>query len=204
MKKELIIVNAVTILAVIVLFILVLGKKSPQIEQTTEKNVELIENSGGIVYINTDSLIMNYEYARFLSEQLLRKEESSRADFNERAKIFQNDMIEFNRKIQNNSFLSLERAQNEERRLRQKESELQELNSRLSNDLLDEQERMNKQLRDTISLFLKEYCKDKPYRVVLSNTLGDNILYAVEGLDITEDIVSMLNSRYSASQKKGK
>ena len=202
MKKELIIVNAVTILAVIVLFVLVLSKKTTVSEQATEKKIEMIENSGGIAYINTDSLIMNYEYARFLSEQLLRKEELSRADFNERAKIFQNEMIEFKRKVQNNSFLSLERAQNEERRLMQKESELQELNSRLSNELLDEQERMNRQLRDTISLFLKEFCKDKPYKIVFSNTLGDNVLYSVEGLDITGEVVSNLNDRYAVGQKK--
>jgi len=203
MKKELIIINAVTIIAVIVLFFLVLGRKTPQnIEEKTEKNLDLIEQIGGIVYINTDSLIMNYEYARFLSEQLLRKEELSRADFNERARIFQNDFNEFNRKLQNNSFLSLERAQSEERRLMQKERELQELNSRLSNELLDEQERMNQRLRDTITLFLNSYCKDKPYSIVLSNTLGDNILYSVEGLDITDEVVNLLNIRYQTGQKK--
>jgi outer membrane protein len=202
MKKEWIIVNVAIVLAIIFLFILVLGNKSTQTEQTTEKNVEFFEGNSGVVYINTDSLIMNYEYARTLSELLLRKEESSRTDFNERARIFQNEMIEFNRKIQNNSFLSHERAQNEENRLRKKESELQELSARFTNELLEEQERMHQQLRDTITLFLKDYCKDKPYSIVLSNTLGDNILYSVEGLDITDDVVTILNDRYSASQKK--
>jgi len=202
MKKELIIINAVMLVAVIVLFILVLGKKSPQTEYIIEKNVENVENFGGIVYINTDSLIMNYEYSKFLTEKLLRKEENSRADFNEQARIFQNEMIEFQRKLQNNSFLSLERAQNEERRLMQKESDLQDLNTRLSNELLVEHERMNRQLRDTITLFLNDYCKDKPYSIVLSNNLGDNILYSIEGLDITDDVVNKLNIRYAASQKK--
>src|SRR5690554_7833634 len=65
----------------------------------------------GIVFINTDSLIIKYEYARQLSEELIRKEESSRTDFNERARVFQQDMVEFQRKVQNNGFLSLERAQ---------------------------------------------------------------------------------------------
>ena len=202
MKKELIIVHGLTIIAVIVLFILVLGKKQHVVEDQSDSNVELTMQPGGIVYINTDSLIMNYEYAQYLSEQLLLKEESSRADFNEKARIFQNDMREFQRKVQNNSFLSLESAQNQERRLMQKERELQELSDRLSNELLEEQMRMNMRLRDTISLFLKDYCQEKPYTIVLSNTMGDNILYSIEGLDITEDIVNLLNIRYSASQKK--
>jgi len=203
MKREWIIVDAVLFVAVVVLFILVLkGKTTANNEEITQTDIELIEQSGGIVYINTDSLLLNYGYAQFLSEQLLRKEELSRADFNERYRIFQNDMIEFNRKLQNNSFLSLDRAKNEENRLMQKERELQELNTRLSNELLEEQERMNRQLRDTITLFLNNYCKNKPYSIVLSNTFGDNILYSVEGLDITEDVVNKLNLRYSVSQKK--
>ena len=202
MKKEWIIVNGITIIAVIVLFVLVLNNKKESIESQEDKNVELTMQQGGIVYINTDTLIQNYEYAKFLSEQLLRKEESSRADFNEKVRIFQSDMYDFQRKVQNNSYLTLERAQNEERRLMQKERELQELSDRLTNELLEEQMRMNMQLRDTITLFLKDYCKEKPYNIVLSNAMGDNILYSVEGLDITENIVELLNIRYSASQKK--
>lgn len=154
----------------------------------------------GIVFINTDSLIIKYEYARQLSEELIRKEESSRTDFNERARVFQQDMVEFQRKVQNNGFLSLERAQSEERRLREKEQELQELNNRLSNDLMQHQERMNQQLRDTITAFLDGYSKEKGYRLVLSNTMGDNLLYGAPDLDITQEVVDSLNKRFEAGR----
>lgn len=154
----------------------------------------------GIVFINTDSLIIKYEFARQLSEELIRKEESSRTDFNERARVFQQDMVEFQRKVQNNGFLSLERAQSEERRLREKEQELQELNNRLSNDLMQHQERMNQQLRDTITAFLDGYSKEKGYRLVLSNTMGDNLLYGAPDLDITQEVVDSLNKRFEAGR----
>lgn len=154
----------------------------------------------GIVFINTDSLIIKYEYAHQLSEELIKKEESSRTDFNERARVFQQDMVEFQRKVQNNGFLSLERAQSEERRLREKEQELQELNNRLSNDLMQHQERMNQQLRDTITAFLDGYSKEKGYRLVLSNTMGDNLLYGAPDLDITQEVVDSLNKRFEAGR----
>ena len=120
----------------------------------------------GIVFVNTDSLIIKYDLARELSEELIRKEESSRTDFNESVRVFEQDMMEFQRKLQNNGFLSLDRAQSEERRLRQKEQELQALNARLTNDLMDAQNAMNQQLRDTITNFLKDYCKEKSYSMV--------------------------------------
>ena len=203
MKNTLIIVNAALIIAVVILFVLVLRGKSGM-DEISDNGGMIVNESGAfeLAYINTDSFVINYEYASYLSEQLIRKEESSKADFNERARIFQNDMVEFQRKVQNNSFLSLERAQSEEKRLIQKEAELQDLNTRLSNELMEEQGRMNLRLRDTLTNFLNGYCIDKPYKIVLSNTMGDNILYSVDGLDITDDVVKKLNIRYSASQKK--
>lgn len=201
MKNLSLILNAVLAIAVAILFILVLSGKSSNGNSVGDSGSETGSESG-IVYINTDSLIIKYEFARHLSEELIKKEESSRTDFNEKARVFQQDMAEFQRKVQNNGFLSLERAQNEERRLRQKEGELQDLNTRLSNELMEHQGKMNQQLRDTITNFLDDYCKTRPYRLVISNTMGDNILHAERSLDITYDVVNKLNNRYTLSRKK--
>lgn len=199
MNKTLLIVNAFLVVAVAVLFALVLSNGG---SGTNEENLngDILPGTGETVFINTDSLIIKYDFARQLSEELIKQEESSRADFNARARVFQQEMMEFQRKIQNNAFLSLERAQSEEQRLRQKEVELQELNSRLSNELMMQQGRMNQQLRDTLTNFLAVYGKEKAYNVVLSNNMGDNILFAQPGLDITNEVVEILNDRFLASQ----
>ncbi|WP_062122106.1 OmpH family outer membrane protein [Geofilum rubicundum] len=200
MKNASLIVNVILIVSVIALFVIVLTDGKGDSGESGTKDQEVAADSG-IVYVNTDSLIIRYEFARQMSEELIKKEESSRTDFNERAKVFQQDMVEFQRKVQNNGFLSLERAQSEERRLRQKEQELQELNTRFSNELMVHQDRMNQQLRDTITSFLDVYCKDKAYKMVLSNTMGDNLLYAEPELDITDEVVRILNLRYEASKQ---
>lgn len=200
MKNASLIVNVILIVSVIALFVIVLTDGKGKSGESGVNGQEVAVDSG-IVFVNTDSLIIKYDFARQMSEELIKKEESSRTDFNERARVFQQDMVEFQRKVQNNGFLSLERAQSEERRLRQKEQELQELNTRLSNDLMVHQDIMNQQLRDTITNFLDVYCKDKAYRMVLSNTMGDNLLYAEPSLDITNEVVRMLNLRYEASKQ---
>lgn len=152
-------------------------------------------------YINTDSLLLNYTFAKEVNEQLMSKEEASRADFNEKAKVFQQDAVEFQRKVQNNGFLSMERAQKEQQRLAQKEQELQQLNQQLTNELMVEQDKLNRQLRDTLMNYLEEYAKSNPYKVILSNTLGDNVLYAAPGVDITNEIVEALNARHAAAKQ---
>ncbi len=202
MKNLSIILNAVLFVAVIALFVIVLSDGSAKKDDADQKQKSENVQDYPIAYINTDSLLINYEYARFLNEELLTEEESSRADFNQRLRVLQDDMRSFQRKVQNNGFLSMERAQNEERRLRQKEQELQELNNQMSNNLMRQQNRMNEELRDTITGFLDEYTKKHPFKLVLSNTMGDNILYANDALNITNDVVEKLNKRYQASEEE--
>ncbi len=200
MKNLSLIVNVVLVIAVTALFIVVFS--DGRADDNGQVNVDSAEDSAAkLVFINTDSLLLKYEYARVLSEKLISKEEASRTDLNERVKIFQQDMNEFQRKLQNNGFLSLERAQSEESRLRKKEQELQELNSRFSNELMVEQDKMNRELRDTITSFLSTYCQERSYQMVLSNTMGDNLLYAEESLDVTNEVAEILNARYKVVDK---
>lgn len=200
MKNTSLIINVILAVAVIALFVIVLSDRNGSPQGSDNVNGSAAAEMG-IVFVNTDSLIIKYDLARELSEELIRKEESSRTDFNESVRVFEQDMMEFQRKLQNNGFLSLDRAQSEERRLRQKEQELQALNARLTNDLMDAQNAMNQQLRDTITNFLKDYCKEKSYSMVLSNTMGDNLLYADSVFDVTDDVVAKLNERYAAAKK---
>ena len=200
MKNTSLLINVILAVAVIALFVIVLSDRNGSQQGSDNVNGSAAAEMG-IVFVNTDSLIIKYDLARELSEELIRKEESSRTDFNESVRVFEQDMMEFQRKLQNNGFLSLDRAQSEERRLRQKEQELQALNARLTNDLMDAQNAMNQQLRDTKTNFLKDYCKEKSYSMVLSNTMGDNLLYADSVFDVTDDVVAKLNERYAAAKK---
>ncbi|WP_066632459.1 OmpH family outer membrane protein [Labilibacter marinus] len=169
----------------------------------SDKNAKQGINEGGtfpVAYIDTDSLLRQYKLAIDLQEDLLKKEEKSRTDFNEQAKRLQNQMTEFQRKVQNNGFLSRERAEQEQRNLMAREQELQKLNGKLSQELMAEQEGLNRQLRDTLTNYLEEYNADGRFKMILSNTLGDNVLYSAPGVNITQQIADALNSRYEISK----
>ncbi len=200
MKQLSTVLNGVLLIAVIILFVL-------HFKNTDSKEVggaAEASNSGElfpVAYINTDSLLLKYTFAKEVNEQLMSKEEASRADFNEKARVFQQDAVEFQRKVQNNGFLSMERAQKEQQRLAKAEQDLAQLNQTLTNELMMEQDKLNRQLRDTLMNYLEDYTKVKPYKVILSNTMGDNVLYGGENVDITNEIVEALNSRHAASKK---
>lgn len=169
-------------------------------QQTVVRTVSESGEGLPIAYINTDSLLLNYDFAKDLNEDLMKKTETARANFNGKAQQFEKDYAEFQRKLQTNAFLSQERAQQEANNLQNKKDQLDQLNAKLQQDLAEEQMKMNARLSDTIHSFLKEYNALKNYEMIISNTMNDNVLIAQPKYNITEEVTSMLNERYAKTK----
>lgn len=201
MKNLSLIINAVLAIAVIVLFVKVFStgtKGDKQLQVTRAENGAVSHLP--IAYINVDSLLLNYNFAKEANESLIKKQEDSRLNINTKARQLQTEMTEFQRKLENNAFLSRERAEQEQTRLMKKQQDLQELDGQLSQQLMQVQQKMSEQLRDTINAFLKHYNKDNKYEFILSNTSSDNILHAGEAYDITPEVTKLLNERFAAKK----
>jgi len=196
MKNLSLILNGILFIAVLILFYLVLGKKSakaesPVIDKGNTTNVKTLP----IAYVNIDSLLLNYTFAKNANEALTRKQEDSRLTISSRARQLQTEMDEFQRKLENNAFLSRERAEAAQSELLKKQKDLQAMDAKLSQQLMEQQQKMSEQLRDTINAFMKDFNKDGKYQLIISNTANDNILYAGKTYDITSEVVKQLNTR---------
>lgn len=201
MKNLSLIFNGVLALAVIALFIIVFTKgNSNAVGGTTFTKEQIKAGKLPIAYVNVDSLLSNYQFAKEANESLIRKQEDSRLNINTKARQLQVEMGEFQKKLEANAFLSRERAEQEQARLVRRQQELQELDGKLSQQIMQVQQKMSEQLRDTINAFLKEYNKDKKYEMIFSNTSSDNILYADKGYDITAEITKLLNERFKSKK----
>lgn len=195
MKKFSIALNIVLLIAVIVLYALHFsgnsGKASGQPGQAA------VVPDAKIVYINMDSLLSNYLQSRELNEAFLKKVEDNRTDLNMKAKKFEEEVVAFQQKLENNGFISRERAEQAQAELMVKRQNLQKLDQELMENTQREQIELNKKLYTDITNFLKEYNKTKGYQLILSTTLGGNVFYAEEGFDITKDVVDQLNQQYT-------
>jgi outer membrane protein len=201
MKNLSLILNVVLAIAVIVLFVKVFSTNSSLgAKDTVFSNDSVSVGHLPIAYVNIDSLLLNYQFAVDANESLIKKQEDSRLNINSKARQLQNEMSEFQRKLENNAFLSRDRAEQEQNRLLKRQQELQELDGQLSQQLMQIQQKMSEELRDTINSFIREYNKDGKYQVILSNTSSDNILYADNSYDITAEITTLLNKRFTAKK----
>lgn len=171
---------------------------------TSAKSGENGNNAGRgekkIVYINTDTLLRNYILSVELNEAFLKKQEERNTELNIKAKELDKQAREFQRKLENNGFISAERAEAARQGLLEKNQKLQQLQQEMTEKMMKEQGELNKKLFESITNFLSEYNKEKGYEIVLSTVVAGNVLYAEEGFDITKDVVKKLNERYK--QKK--
>ena len=198
MKKTTFILNGLMALTFGLMFAQCAGNNNAA---TTSAPVASASGSSNmkIAFVEIDSLLTKYNFWNDLSEQMIKKEENIRTTLNEKGKKLEAEAREFERKIQNNGFVSRERAEQEQARLVKQQQELQQ---KLTNELAAENQKNSLELRDSINSFLKVYNQTKGYDLIISNTAFDNLLYGNPAYNITNEIVEGLNARYNPSVKK--
>ena len=193
------IIGAILAVAILILYILHFtsapgksgARKGDFITKMNDSSVTL-----PVAYVNVDSLLMNYNFAKDLNEALMRTEESSRASLTQKERQLNAAAQEFQRKLQNNAFLSQERAEQEQQRILRMQQEYQQMAERLGQEFALEQQKLNMELSDTVKVRLVEFNKDKGYQIIYSNTGSDNILFADDKYDITKEVTEFLNKKY--------
>jgi len=215
MNKLSIIIDSVLGAAVITLFVLFLvcrpcGKNSVSVASADSTGVS-------IAYVNLDSIIAQYTFAVEANDKLMSKQEDARVKLAAKATALQNEYrawqqeaAAFQQKVDANAFLSRERAESEYQKIQDKQAalakkqqDLQKMEDELTNEILVETQDLNLQLRDSLTSFLKEYNETAGYKVIFGNTEAvQNILVADEALDITDEVVALLNERHAATVSK--
>ena len=154
-----------------------------------------------IAVINVDSLLQSYDLNLEERDRLMRKGEDMRLDLNQRADSLQNEMIDFQKKLENQAFLSRERAEAEQRRLVKKEQDLNVLAQEKEQELMLEQQQLSVRLLDSVNSVVRTLNADGKYHfVITTSALNNNVLFAAPEYDITAEAIELLNERYNNSK----
>ena len=154
-----------------------------------------------IAYVEVDSLMTQYDFAKDYSVTLQKKSNNARNTLTTKGNALQAAVNNFQQKLNNNGFTSREQAASQQAAIERQQRDLQELQARLENELASETAKFNETLRDSLQNFLKDYNKDKQFSLILTKQ-GDNILLADKRFDITNDVINGLNKRYTPAPKK--
>ncbi len=152
-----------------------------------------------VAYVEVDSLMTQFEFAKEKSAELEKKSLNARNTLTQKGQQLQAAANNFQQKIQNNSFTSREQAESVQAALQRQQNDLAALQSRLENELASEQQKFLIALQDSLNNFLELYNKDKKYDLILNKSA---ILYAGKKHDITQEVINGLNKRYKKAPSK--
>ena len=206
MNKTSIIVESILGAAVVALFILFFTV-NPWAKKSSNNEVEAQGELLPIAVVNTDSILLHYTLAVEASDKLQAQYEESMVKLDTKAKAFQKeyetfqqDVLNFQKKVEANAFLSRERAESEQARLQKKEQqlmakqqELENLRQKLSADFMAQQSELTQQLQDSVQAYLREMNADGHLHLILNDAV---LMNKVAGYDITEEVIDALNARY--------
>nr|WP_302195728.1 OmpH family outer membrane protein [uncultured Prevotella sp.] len=190
MKKN--ILSSVAFAAVAALALVSCNKSQPQVEAKSESKAPAELK---IAYVEVDSIMTQYTFAKEYSALLEKKGQNIQATIAQKGQALQAAAANFQQKIQQNAFTSREQAESQQAAIQRDQANLQSLQQRLSNEFAAEQEKYNNALHDSIAHYLAAYNKDKKYSIIFSKS-GDNLLYADKAYDITKEVIAGLNKAY--------
>jgi len=156
-------------------------------------------NSFRMAYFEMDSVDQNYEYAKFIRENLRKKEEQLNMQLLEMKKGYQKQWDEWKKK----RGPVLSQADNDAMNS-QYQGMLQEYNNKqkeLQDEYESEKYKMYTDAHKKITEYLKEFNRDKGYNYIIADQI--NVFYYKDSLfNITQELVKGLNSKYEQEKKK--
>ncbi len=189
MKNLSLILNIVLLVAVGMLYYLHFSGKSETGSATSSSTPSDLK----IAYITSDSVLKHYQYLDVNRKVLEGKTQKLEQEFRNRAQGLQNEISNYQRSVNN---MTLSQAKALEEDLGKKQQNLQLYQQSLGQQLAEEEAKLNKQLYDRITTYLKKYGQEKGLQVVLKYDPTSDVLFGGESLDITSDVIKGLNESY--------
>ena len=156
--------------------------------------------AGRIVYVNTDTLLNNYDYYKDVVKEFQNKQFQLENELQRKGQSFQNEVALYQRRMQAGG-MSQEQAQTTQQQLAQKEQNLMMYRDNAANNLAVEQGQKTDELLTKIQDYLAKYNAGDKYDMVIGYSKGGGVLYAKEDLDITQDVLKGLNEEYAKTKK---
>lgn len=173
------------------------GKNKPAgAGETSEKKIH-----GGIVYVELDSVIANFDMAKDKSTELEEKTKNSEAELASKSQAFDRDVRDFQNKVQK-GLVTRATAAEMEQTLQQQQQTLLARRDEMAYNLNEESLVAQRQVLEYINMYLAEFNADRGFQYILAKQFPGPVLYSDTTLDVTTDVIAGLNAKYNAEKAK--
>lgn len=186
------VINIVLLIGLVVLYFMVLkpGDRIPT------KAMQKASGGGpAIAFVNTDTILAHYTLVKQMKDELQANTDKLERELKNKQASFEKDASYFQEQV-NKKAISEASAQEIYGSLMQEQQKLYELREKYSSDLAEQEFKMNQLLLDSLDNFLSRYNKKMNFDYIFSYNKGGSILVANDTLNITNEVLELLNAEY--------
>lgn len=208
MKNVSLALNGLMLIAIAVLFWLHFSSKS----SSPTKQINFGEKNMKIAFVDVGKLDSNYKFItekRSVMEKKVAGMRNSLGDKEQYFAVMQQKLQDEAAVLENDSKISMTDKFNKQKDLQARYEKLQQDYStfvrqkeEMERGLDDELTKFNKEMMDNLFENINKYNAEQKYDYILAKQQLGGILAANDSLDITDDILKMLNDQYDAQEKK--
>jgi outer membrane protein len=196
MKKTPLILSIVALVISATLLVLFLIGPNKNIKKASVSEKETSAVAGDIVYVQIDSLIIQYDMFNDLRSAFESKAQSVQDDLSKKGRKLESDGKSFENQI-NKGLLTRSTAEQQQKSLLKRQEDLQSLANQRQRELQEEEYVLNNTVMDAIKSFLIEYNKTHNYSMILTTSGSTNVVIVGNpAIDITKDVMEGLNEAY--------
>lgn len=150
-------------------------------------------NQEKTAYVDTTKLIQEYKEMKDVEAEFTSKSDRIKGQLDSLAQSFQAEVQAYQ---ENMSKLSTAQRQEKEQELMKKQQTIQQQQQMMGNQLRSESDVVIDSIVTKVKDYVKVYGEKNDYTYIFGSNESANIMYAKEGLDITEVILEKLNEGY--------
>ena len=206
MKNPSLILSIVSMIIALTFGVLYITTDNSCAQKSTEKQVSDMSiaprdsvAAGSIVYVNLDRIIAEYDMANDLRSVVGNRLQKINDEVAQRGKKLEKEVKKFQEDVEKGVLLpSVAKRKQEE--LIKSEQEFNKYAAQKQQEMQEEEIVMMNQIADAIKTFIDEYNAQMGYAMILTNNGGTPVITANPSLDITEDVLTLLNKAYVAKK----
>ncbi|HBF19377.1 MAG: hypothetical protein CMI36_14040 [Owenweeksia sp.] len=152
-----------------------------------------------IAYINTDSLVKDYEYHKELRAELEEKAKRLESDLSSKSKVFEENLSILQQQAES---MSQEELQSHQMDLERTREGLLRYRDEQANQLALQERELNQRIKDDMESVLNDIKEEYNLDFVLSFDPNSILLNANEDYNITALVVDRLNKKYHSKKEE--
>jgi len=151
------------------------------------------QSASELVYVDVNKLLDGYKRTKIVKAEFDEKAKTMKANVDSLITGWQNELKAYEKERSSMSKKELELKQE---LLSNKQQQINNYQQAVQKQLVEEDKKVTQTVINDINDFVKEYGKEKGYKVIFGATGNGTIMYGVESADLTEQVLKQLNAEF--------